>query len=266
MALIETHMFSEALGMEMEVNVLLPQEKQPYTGDGKLKVLWLLHGGSGDATAWLRMSSIERYALEYGIAVVIPGMMQSCCVDMVHGGAFFTYLADELPQVLRHLFPRLSPDRADNYIAGFSNGGYGCLRTGLARPERYAAIGAFSAGDKTDVPFQNDGSPKAKERIMLFGDGPMRGTDHDLQHLGREALKTGGPVPAVYHACGGEDPWLDLNHIVKGFFESLEGNPYSYSYHEPEGYGHTWAFWDMEIQRFFEYLKLEPMAGRYIGI
>lgn len=266
MALIETHFFSEVLGMEMEVNVILPQEKQPYTGDGKLKVLWLLHGGSGDATAWQRMSGIERYALEYGIAVVIPGMMQSCGADMEHGGRFFTYLADELPGILRHLFPRLSGEREDNYISGFSNGGYGCFRAGLARPDRYAAIGALSAGDKTDVPFVNDGSPKAKERIMLFGDGPMRGTTNDLQHLAREGLKPGGPVPGVYHACGSLDPWLDLNVILKGFFEGLEGNPYAYVYHEAEGHGHTWEFWDMEILRFFDYLKLEPVPGRYIGI
>ena len=94
MALIETHIYSEVLKMVMEVNVILPQERQPYRDKDKFKVLWLLHGGSGDATAWLRMTSIERYAYEYGIAVVVPGAMNSCFTDMAHGGRFFTYFTE----------------------------------------------------------------------------------------------------------------------------------------------------------------------------
>ncbi|WP_248926777.1 alpha/beta hydrolase [Paenibacillus hamazuiensis] len=266
MAWIETHFHSEILGMDMETNVILPQEKRPYSGDGKLKTLWLLHGGSGDATAWLRMSAIERYALEYGIAVVIPGGLNSCFTDMLHGGRFFTYVSEELPRILRHMFPRLSAAREDNYISGFSNGGYGCLRVGLARPDLYAAIGAFSAGDKSDIPFVNDGSKRAYDRIVLFGEGSLKNTHNDLKHLGREALRKGMPLPRVYHACGSLDPWLDLNEIMRDFFAGLEGNPYDYVYHEAEGHGHTWEFWDMEVVRFLEYLGLQKDGAKYIGI
>jgi putative tributyrin esterase len=263
MALIETFLHSEVLGMDTKVHVILPQEKRPYTGDGKLKVLWLLHGGSGDDTAWLRMSSIERYAHEYGIAVVVPGGLHSCFTDMEHGGRFFTYVAEELPRVLRKLYPRLSAERDNNYISGYSNGGYGCFRIGLARPEQYAAIGAFSAGDKSDVAFDNDGSARARERIILFGEESLKNTDNDLKHLGREALKKDGPLPRVYHACGGLDPWLDLNELMRDFFTGLEGDPYRYQYHEAEGHGHTWEFWDDEIVRFFEYIGLEKNGANY---
>jgi putative tributyrin esterase len=266
MAWLETHLYSEVLGMEMTVNVILPQEKQPYTESGKLKVLWLLHGGSGDHTGWLRMSSAERYALDYGVAVVIPGVHNSCFTDMAHGGKYFTYMTEELPGALRRLLPRLSEAREDNYISGFSNGGYGCLRIGLARPDLYAAIGAFSAGDKSDIPFANDGSRKAIDRIILFGEGSLKNTDNDLKHLGREALRRGTPLPAVYHACGSLDPWLDLNELMRDFFSGLEGNPYRYQYHEAEGYGHTWDFWDMELLRFFDYLGLQRVPGAYIGL
>jgi S-formylglutathione hydrolase FrmB len=265
MAFIETHLTSEVLGMGMTVHVILPQEKQPYIGDGKLKVLWLLHGGSGDDSAWLRMSGIERHAYEYGIAVVMPGGFHSCFTDMMHGGRFFTYVTDELPALLRGMFPRLSAAREDNFISGYSNGGYGCLRAGLARPDLYAAIGAFSAGDKADVPFANDGSRRSLERIILFGEGSLDGTDNDVKHLGREALRKVAPLPRVYHACGSLDPWLDLNVLVRDFFRGLEGNPYDYVYHEAEGFGHTWDFWDMEIVRFFDYLELERQASRYIA-
>jgi putative tributyrin esterase len=266
MAWLETHLYSEVLEMEMTVNVILPQERQPYAGDGKLKVLWLLHGGSGDHTGWLRMSSAERYALDYGLAVVIPGVHNSCFTDMAHGGKYFTYMTEELPGALRRLLPRLSEAREDNYISGFSNGGYGCLRIGLARPELYAAIGAFSAGDKSDITFVNNGSQKAIDRIILFGENSLRNTDNDLKHLGREALRRGMPLPAVYHACGSLDPWLDLNELMRDFFCSLEGNPYRYQYKEAEGYGHTWDFWDMELLRFFDYLGLPKVPDAYIGL
>jgi putative tributyrin esterase len=266
MALIETHFYSEVLGMDMEVNVILPQEKQPYTDQEKLKVLWLLHGGSGDHTAWVRMSSVERYALDYGLAVIIPGGLHSCFTDMEHGDRFFTYMSEELPGILRQFFPRLSDRREDNYISGFSNGGYGCLRIGLARPDLYAAIGALSAGDKTDVEFVNDGSRRAIDRIILFGDGDMTGSDNDLKQLARKALELGIELPKVYHACGSQDPWLHLNEIMRDFFIRLEGDPYQYQYHEAEGYGHTWEFWDMEIVRFFEFLGLEKVPGKYFTL
>jgi putative tributyrin esterase len=264
MAYMETHIFSEVLGMEMQVSVILPQEKQPYSGDGKLKVMWLLHGGSGDHTAWQRMSRIERYATQYGIAVVMPGVFHSCYTDMAHGGQFFTYVSEELPAILHHLYPRLSVAREDNVISGLSNGGYGCLRIGLARPDLYAAIGAFSAGNKAEIPFVNDGSERARDRIALFGEGEMKGTENDLAFLGSRAASLGTPLPRVYHACGSLDPWLDLNERMREFFLGLKGDPYGYHYREVEGHGHTWEFWDEEIVRFLEWIGLKKVTT-YIG-
>jgi S-formylglutathione hydrolase FrmB len=164
------------------------------------------------------------------------------------------------------MFPRLSTLREDNYIAGLSNGGYGCLKLGLARPDLYGAFGAFSAGNKADVPFINDGSAGAKSRIALFGEGDMEGTENDLKYLGTKAFEKKIPLPKVYHACGDLDPWLYLNHNMRDFFTSFENDPYHYQYHEPEGYGHTWDFWDREIVHFFSYLGLEKKEGAFIGI
>ncbi|HZG87847.1 alpha/beta hydrolase [Paenibacillus sp.] len=260
MALMEAHVYSTILGMDVQTTVIMPQERQPYDGDGKLKTLWLLHGGSGDHSMWQRMSRIEQHANRFGIAVVLPGAMHSCWTDMAHGGRYFTYMTEELPGLMRQLFPRLSAEREDNLIAGLSNGGYGCFRIGLARPDLFGAIGAMSAGDKSDIAFVNDGSARAYDRILLFGEGDIRGTENDLKWLGRRAVAAGGPLPRVYHACGSEDPWLDLNHLMRDFFEGLEGNPFDYRYHEAEGHGHTWEFWDEEIVRFLQHLGLETKS------
>lgn len=273
MAWIEAHLFSEVLGMATQAAVIMPQEKRPYAGDGKLKTLWLLHGGSGDHTVWSRMSGIERYANEYGIAVVMPHGHRSCFTDMERGGRFFTHITEELTPAMRHLFPRLSAERGDNYIAGLSNGGYGCLRIGLGRPDLYAAIGAFSAGNKADIPYVDDGSRGAVDRRFLFGEADIRGTPHDLEHLARQAAAAAadGPprsLPTIYHACGSEDPWLDLNERVRDFFRGPEGAAFDYTYREAAGLGHTWEFWDGEIARFLDHLGLapEPRGSRYVGM
>ena len=68
MALFQVTFRSKCLNHDTSVNVIIPdgydQEKIP--------VLWLLHGMHGDHTGWCRKSSIERYAGDFGIAVVCP--------------------------------------------------------------------------------------------------------------------------------------------------------------------------------------------------
>lgn len=56
---------SEALSGNAQLSLLLPDGAESF------KTLWLLHGLYGDHTSWMRNSSIERYAAQYGIAVVM---------------------------------------------------------------------------------------------------------------------------------------------------------------------------------------------------
>ena len=93
MALIPTNFFSDALGMCVSCDVILPQQSSKLIGmdtgvrpDGKHPVLWLLHGASDDHTIWQRRTSIERYAAPLGLAVVMPAAHLSSYSDMVHGG------------------------------------------------------------------------------------------------------------------------------------------------------------------------------------
>ena len=70
MAFCELKLFSESLGIETTVNVIIPQ-KLKMNGE-KHKCLYLLHGLSDDHSIWMRRTSIERYASQYGICVVMP--------------------------------------------------------------------------------------------------------------------------------------------------------------------------------------------------
>ena len=82
MAFLEFHYYSKALQKHVAVNVLLPErdkaDKAAGIPDGApYKTLYLYHGLSSDYTAWMRRSSIERYAADYNIAVVMPDVARS---------------------------------------------------------------------------------------------------------------------------------------------------------------------------------------------
>ena len=61
-------------------------------------MLYLLHGLSDDHTAWLRYTSVERYAAAAGVAVVMPAVGRSFYANEVSGGRYWDYVADELPR------------------------------------------------------------------------------------------------------------------------------------------------------------------------
>lgn len=250
MSFIELTVYSDALQMHMNVNVMLPTKKP----DDKYKVLWLIHGGHGDHGEYVRNTNVMRMAEEKGFAIVMPGVHNSCYVDMLHGGRYGTYMGEELPAKIRSIFPILSEDREDNWISGFSNGGYGSLRTALYYPEVFGYVGAFAAGDQPDNPFVNDGSKNARNRIALFGDGKLDETEYSVKYCARQLLGSGRPLPKICHACGEFDPWHDKNQLVRRFFESLEGNPFQYRYKEYPGLGHSYVCEEAALKDFIDYL------------
>ncbi|MBQ4537821.1 MAG: hypothetical protein II994_09445 [Lachnospiraceae bacterium] len=245
--------FSNALSMSMDCWVLLPADFQE---GAKLKVLWLCHGGSGDENEWLYYSTIAAIPDEKGIAIVLVNANDSCFVDMPYGKNYGTYIGSELPDIIHNMFPCLSEKREDNYIAGLSNGGYGCFIVGLKNRERFAAIGAFSAGDKADAAPKPFKEGVMNPRIRMFGQVDIRDTEYSMKYLAGKVAGEDGPKPRIYHACGSLDPWLDLNLLVKDYMEALACPEYDYTYHQREGLGHEWKFWDEEVRNFLTYLGI----------
>ena len=251
MALIHIGFFSEALGMCVNCDVVLPQTASGQIGmaaqarDGRHPTLWLLHGASDDHTVWQRRTSIERYAAPLGLAVVMPAVQLSSYANMAHGGRFYDYVADELPKTIRTFFP-LSDRREDNFIAGLSMGGAGCLKIGLANPEHYAAIGCLSAGASNFRKSNLDNPAWVRRNRMTYGDRSLEGTEEDVLGSARRIVSEGRPAPRIFHAVGGDDFLLENARQTRDFFQSLEGNPFDYTYVEAPG-AHTWEFWDEHI-------------------
>lgn len=133
MILNEVKFISETLGLLSSMYVLLPQQKLAETQNKprkKLRTLYLLHGHSDDHTAWQRFTSIERYVEGLNLAVVMPAVHLSFYNDMTHGLKCWQFISEEVPALVRDMFP-LSSARKDNFAAGLSMGGYGAFKVAL---------------------------------------------------------------------------------------------------------------------------------------
>jgi len=261
MAFLDVHAFSDALGLQVSFYVLLPQPAKRQIGvaggeaQAKYPVLWLLHGLSDDHTIWLRRTSIERYAAEKNLAVVMPAAGRSFYQDMPSGANYWTFLTEELPALCRAWFP-LSAKREDNFVAGLSMGGYGALRMGLAKPDRYAAAaslsGALDVKRRLLAADKQGGRLSKAELIGIFGEKlSVDGTDADLFFLAQRAAAT-GPTPELYLCCGTEDELLGDN---RKFHRHLDAVHYQHTYEEGPG-AHEWGYWDTQIRRVLKWLPL----------
>ena len=128
MAFLQVQFFSKALEVASTVNVILPEPAQGIGVDAAQaaelpKVLYLLHGYSDDHSIWMRRTSVERYAAQYNLAVIMPAVNHSFYTNEVQGERYWDYVSEELPQVM-HRFFRLSQRPEDTFVAGLS---MGCL-------------------------------------------------------------------------------------------------------------------------------------------
>ena len=257
MILNEVNFFSEALTLRCTMNVLLPQRtlaEMQSKRKSRIRTLYLLHGHSDDHTAWMRWSSIERYAEGLNLAVVMPAVNLSFYTDMVYGGKYWQFISEEVPDLVRHMFS-LSSRREDNFAAGLSMGGYGAFKLALTYPDRYAAAASLSgAVDICEVvkPVKNDPMNKAWQAEMrtVFGDlSKVPGSKHDLLKLAKKAAKA-EVQPRLYQCCGTED-FLYADNLR--FRDAVRQLPLDLTYEEGAG-EHNWAYWDMMIQHVLAWM------------
>ena len=261
MAFLDFHFFSETLGLTCSAHVVLPQPTTQQIGmaGGKARdkypTLYLLHGLSDDHTIWTRRTSIERYAAAKNLAVVMPAVGRSFYQDTPGMGRYWTFVSEELPALCQSYFP-LSAAREETFAAGLSMGGYGALRLGLARPEKFAAVASLSGALDLKRRLREAGKAGSRisreEWIGIFGPGLQAPAEADLWLLAQKLASASGPKPALYLACGTEDPLLV---DTRTFHRHLKAANLPVTYHESPG-DHEWGYWDAQIQRVLEWLPL----------
>jgi S-formylglutathione hydrolase FrmB len=252
-ALVRVDFFSEVLEVGTSMTVLLPQASAEQIGistgstsvGGDFPVLYLLHGLSDDSTAWLRYTSIERYTAPLGLAVVMPQVQRSFYADEAHGERFFTFLSEELPEVVARFF-RVSRRREDTFVAGLSMGGYGALKWALHQPERFAAAASLSGALDLDVLTEDAWRRPLLDRVF----GGAVGAHDDLFALLDDADVD--RLPSVYVGCGTED------HLYDGNLRFLDAaTAAGVDVHVDLRPGeHEWGIWDAMIRDVLAWLPL----------
>ena len=246
MALFQVNFYSTVLGKNTACNVVIPdrgtEKRTAYP------VLYLLHGLSDDYTSWLRRSSIERYAELYNIAVVMPDGGRSFYTDTQTGEKYFTFLSEELPEFITHMFP-VSTRREDTFAVGLSMGGYGALKLVLRQPERFAAAGIMSSVTDICGKFDDPVFDMQMWRNIFGSRETVIEQKNDLFSLVAEVAQK-KQTPGVAQFCGTEDFLLEDNRKLASVLE--KSNLTHYVYQEAPG-THSWDFWDTHIQIILEY-------------
>ncbi len=262
MAYLNVNFYSEVLGMNTAMNVLLPQRTRSMIhddpdGQNHYPVLFLLHGMSDDYTAWMRYTNIETYAEEKEIAVVMPDGGLSWYADMAQGYNYRKFVGEELVSVVRRMFPGISPKYEDTFITGSSMGGYGALSIGLTYPETFSKIGAIAPGCSPDGFFPGGDLCRVISRSEqfwsdIFGDlTAFKGGKNDLCALAKGIVENKRPMPEIFQIVGTADFFYKCN--VK-FRDELRGIGVNPTYTEvPEAY-HAWHYWDEFIQPILAWL------------
>lgn len=234
MALLTCGFRSKVLDIDTSLTAVLP------TGADRTAppaLLYLLHGAGGDHTSWLQGTPIARLAEEAGLAVVMPAGGHGYWTDQVRGPRWWTFVADELPTIVRELFA-LDPPRERTFAAGLSRGGYGALKLGLRRPERFAAVAGLSA--KVDIADEDWSEPWRQD---VFG-GPERARQEgdDLFAL----LDAVDPAtgPRLLLSCGTADRLYGEN---LRFRDAALARGLEVEWAEGLG-GHEWSVWDRDIR------------------
>lgn len=245
MAFMECSFKSEVLMQEVSFNAIIPQNVTD-----NIKSVYLLHGLSDNHSNWSRLTSVERYAREKGVAVFMPNVDRSFYTDMKYGRNYYTYVSDEFIKYTRQVF-KLSTKREDTFIAGLSMGGYGAFKIALRNPDIFSAAASFSGALDIVKRYTMEECIWEKEKMLIVGENPdFKGeyAKEDLKYL-LENFDKNAPKVRLYQACGTEDFLYEDN---QNFRKWVKDTDFEHVYEEGPG-GHEWKFWDKHIEKAIEF-------------
>ena len=247
----------KSLQRRTSISVILPADNIHFLQDTEevvpqpYKTLYLLHGLYGSDDIFLANTSIQKFAEDHGIAIVIPCGENSFYVDNEKAHAYYgEYVGRELLDITRNIFP-LSHKREDTFIAGFSMGGYGAIRNGLKYSQNFSKIGMISPALITEdiVGYADDDNVLRSRDFYesVFGNlEEIKGSDKDPKYL----IETCDDIPDIYMACGIDD---FLFENAANFYKYLREKNIGAQFVGDEG-EHTWEFCDKYIKKFIKTL------------
>jgi putative tributyrin esterase len=241
---------SASLERDMHYRVLIPRK---YEKGGRFPVLYLLHGIYGDYQNWDTRTSLENYAQNIRLLIVMPDADDSWYSNSatVSVDKFEDYIAKDLISEIDEKY-RTIRARQGRAIAGLSMGGYGAVKFGLKYPELFAFAGslsgAFNAAQNLDAL-----RPEFRAKLLdVFGSESSRArNENDVFLLLTNPRQSPYPYPYFYLACGTNDFFLETNRALA---KQLSSRNIDYEYHETPG-GHTWDYWDRALKLLLQSIE-----------
>ena len=239
MARISLEFYSKSLLRKTEVIVYIPTlnlqgvirqtDRNYYQNANKQFPLMILLGGFGlSKTGWEQQSIVEDLADKYGVALCMVGgenkwYMNNSPIDM-----WEDFLCYELPDFLFGNFASLSRSNP-LWIAGCSMGGYGALRNYLSHIEVFDACGVLSPATKADNNLEDILHQKSLPQLI-----------EETKDLKKNVYLSVGTKDFIYEPS-------------KEFDEFLTKTNCGFNYKFVEGYDHSFALWNIEIENFIKY-------------
>ena len=263
---IRTETFhSTALGRNIAYTIYLPSQHD-NRNDLDYPVLFLLHGLGGNEKDWLNLGKVSETLdrlIGSGaippIVVVMPDAANSWYVDSTETagfGDFETAIGDELPAHIGRRYP-VRRDRDGRAIAGLSMGGYGALRLGFARPDRFAGIVSLSGAIFPDQD-RNDALSNQQYRFFkgVFGT-PFSHKKFNENNMFENVfhLREATDPPKVYLMVGDHDGFGLYQGTLSLFLLLREaGLPVELRVRDGD---HQWSLWRQEMAHVLPWLAQE---------
>ena len=141
MALITAHVHLKDPSIATAFQLILPDNRSLQDRLGVYPLLWLPADRGVQYDQWVRKTPIERWAEQYGFAVVCPDGQHSNYANMAFGPRWYTYLSHTLPAFLEDHFPVVAT-KSLSFAFGYGMGALGLLRMAAEAPDgRFQATG-----------------------------------------------------------------------------------------------------------------------------
>ncbi len=239
--------FSQRLGVTRRVFVYAPPGYDP-TRSTKYPVLYLLHGSGDDESGWTAIGRANLIADN----LLAEKTMKPLLIVMPYGhtpagaqrpdepreagrdrntAAFRDDLFNEVIPLVEKSY-RVYADAGHRAIAGLSMGGGQSANIGLSHPDRFSAVGVFSAGA-----------------------GATQGT---LTKLLADPKSLNAKFSLLWIGCGRQDQGFEAS---KKFSETLAQAGIKHIFHPREG-GHAWPVWRHDLHETLPLLFQDKSSRR----
>jgi len=217
----------------------------PDTNKSDYPVVWLLHGYTGDNTAWSKHVYIEELARKYDWTIIMPDGLNSFYSDSKFI-PYESFFMEEFIPKMQNLLP-ISRDPQKNYLVGSSMGGYGALKFAFKNTDKFGKVAALSPITDIEHFRDNPQCPMSQEVFNAIFDSPEKIAKNQLINL----YNNRQPKLPILMLCGDSDFMHEDNVMFKNFLSIHAKGHYTWM---PVSGNHSWKVWSENIDPVFNWL------------